>query len=348
MDLNNYKDLLNEASELYNKIPKKEKTFMEITGYPHYENVCSNILAFYFDTKEEHGLSNIVLNSLIKVLISHNINIELSDNKDKFEVNREYTTLKGNRIDIVIQNENLVIGIENKIYASIYNDLEDYSNTLNKLKKTSIKVLLSLHNNSNVVNNTDFINITYKELFNQLKNDLQNYQDKNNKWYIFLIDFVNNLINYEGEMDMEKEIINWLNDNKEKINALDKIREIAHKSLEEKEESLKLILEERLNINFIKIWKGNNEMTCYIDSPKKYHIDANITPEGWRVGVFAWTVAKNNELLQIIRNSNYDLIEDDGNHRIIYMNNFYTSLDEISDKVIELYNYFEKEMTKDL
>ena len=52
--------------------------------------------------------------------------------------------------------------------------------------------------------------------------------------------------------------------------------------------------------------------------------------------------------LQIIRNSNYDLIEDDGNHRIIYMNNFYTSLDEISDKVIELYNYFEKEMTKDL
>lgn len=113
-----------------------------------------------FDTKEEHGLSNIVLNLLIKVLISHNINIELSDNKDKFEVNREYTTLKDNRIDIVIQNENLVIGIENKIYASIYNDLENYSNTLNKLKKTSIKVLLSLHNNSNVVSNTDFINIT--------------------------------------------------------------------------------------------------------------------------------------------------------------------------------------------
>lgn len=27
MDLNNYKDLLNEASELYNKIPKKEKNF---------------------------------------------------------------------------------------------------------------------------------------------------------------------------------------------------------------------------------------------------------------------------------------------------------------------------------
>ena len=45
MDLNNYKDLLNEASELYNKIPKKEKTFMEITGYPHYENVCSALAA---------------------------------------------------------------------------------------------------------------------------------------------------------------------------------------------------------------------------------------------------------------------------------------------------------------
>ena len=34
-DLNNYKDLLNEASELYNKIPKKEKTLIIQTKFKH-------------------------------------------------------------------------------------------------------------------------------------------------------------------------------------------------------------------------------------------------------------------------------------------------------------------------
>ena len=50
----------------FKSIPKhkRTRTFMEISGYPHYENVCSNILKFYLDTKNEHGLKNLVLNSL--------------------------------------------------------------------------------------------------------------------------------------------------------------------------------------------------------------------------------------------------------------------------------------------
>lgn len=50
---------------------------MDISGYPHYENVCSNILAFYFNPLEEHNLNNLVINSFIKVLISKNYNIEV-------------------------------------------------------------------------------------------------------------------------------------------------------------------------------------------------------------------------------------------------------------------------------
>ncbi len=340
MELSNYNDLLYESSKLYKKIPQKEKTFMDISGYPHYENVCSNILAFYFNPVEEHKLNNLVINSFIKVLINRNYNVAKVEENEKIEVEREYTTMKGNRIDIVIQNNDFVIGIENKIDASVYNDLEDYSATLNKLNRNSIKVLLSLYDNSNNTENSEFINITYQEFLNQLKMDLLDYTD-NNKWIIFLKEFIQNLENYEGEAEMEEEILNWLKDNKERIDELDKLREIANKSIEKKVEQVKALLEEKLKDENIKIWKGNNEMVCYIDSRKKYHVDAKLTPEGWKVGLFAWTVSKNNEIQQVIRNSNYDLIEDDGSHRILCKYEFNTSLDVIIDKVIEVYKYVE-------
>lgn len=341
MELSNYSKLLYEASELYKKIPKREKTFMEVSGYPHYENVCSNILAFYFNPIEEHKLKDLFINSFIQVLINKNLNIRLINEDEKLKITREYITLKGNRIDIVIQNNEFVIGIENKIGASIYNDLEDYSTTLNKLNNNSIKVLLSLHDNSGIINNSEFINITYQEFFNQLRTNLRNFK-QNNKWIIFLNEFIKNLENYEGEVEMEEEILNWLRENKDKLEELDKIKAIASNCIERKEEELKLLLEDKLKVGFIRIWKGNNEMTCYIDSPKKYHIDANLTPEGWKIGLFAWTVGKNNEIQQIIRNSNYDLMEDDGSHRILYKYEFDTSLDIIIDKVIEVYEYMER------
>lgn len=341
MELGNYSKLLYEVSELYKKIPKKEKTFMDVSGYPHFENVCSNILAFYFNPSEEHKLKNLFINSFIKILGNKNLDIKVIDENEKIEIDREYTTLKGNRIDIVIQNNNFVIGIENKIDAGIYNDLEDYSATLNKLNKNSIKVLLSLYDSSSIIKDTEFINITYEEFFNQLKIDLLNYQD-NNKWIIFLNEFIKNLENCEGEGEMEEDVINWLNENKDKLEELDKIREIAHKIIEKKEEELKALLEDKLRVNYIKIWKGNNEMTCYIDSPNKYHVDANLTPEGWRIGLFSWTVSKNNEVQQMIRNSDYNLIEDDGSHRILFKYDFNTPLDILLEKIIEVYEYMEQ------
>ena len=35
-------------------VKQQPKTFLEIARQPHYENVISNIYAFYFDPHEEH------------------------------------------------------------------------------------------------------------------------------------------------------------------------------------------------------------------------------------------------------------------------------------------------------
>jgi hypothetical protein len=42
---------------------RRSPTFMEVAGYPHYENVCSNILAFYFDPSNPHGFGNLLLDT---------------------------------------------------------------------------------------------------------------------------------------------------------------------------------------------------------------------------------------------------------------------------------------------
>ncbi len=55
-NLDELQKFLNEKGNSIPIIKKNSKTFLGIAKQPHYENVLSNILAFYFDITEEHGL----------------------------------------------------------------------------------------------------------------------------------------------------------------------------------------------------------------------------------------------------------------------------------------------------
>jgi len=46
---------------------KRNRTFMEVSGYPHYENVCTNILRFYFDPDGDHGLGDLLISAFIRM-----------------------------------------------------------------------------------------------------------------------------------------------------------------------------------------------------------------------------------------------------------------------------------------
>ena len=103
MDFKKLEDFLKEIQIIYSKLPVKEKTFMEVSGYPHYENVCSNILSFYLNPKEEHKLDDIVVKSLIKTI---QLKTNLVDvNTSNFDVFREYTTCSYNMLFTYVQNK---------------------------------------------------------------------------------------------------------------------------------------------------------------------------------------------------------------------------------------------------
>ena len=101
-----------------NNLPKavnREPTFMEIAGYPHFENVCSNILAFYLQPMNEHGFGTLFLD-VLSTLINEGIAID----GQGVDVRREEITGNRKRLDLVIESDNYIIGIENKIYAGLY------------------------------------------------------------------------------------------------------------------------------------------------------------------------------------------------------------------------------------
>lgn len=171
----------------------KEPTFFEITKFPHAEIVYSNILAFYFNIKKEHNFGDLILRALL-----NSANIEIEEIK-YVNVYPEYYTNKGNRIDLVLCSENFVIGIENKINASIYNDLTDYAETLEAINKNCYKIILSLKEESAIANENGYINVTYDNFISNIKKLTDDVWDSNNKWHILLREFMMTIENLKGD-----------------------------------------------------------------------------------------------------------------------------------------------------
>ena len=67
-----------------------EKTFFSIGGRGYYEDPTSDVLAFYLDPNEEHGLGDLVLQSLVTVSAMGD---KIRWNKDaQFAIYREVST----------------------------------------------------------------------------------------------------------------------------------------------------------------------------------------------------------------------------------------------------------------
>lgn len=195
---NNMKIDLKKANEVIQKFNNsafyKEPTFFEITKFPHSEIVYSNILAFYFNIKKEHNFGDLILRALLK-----SADIQIKEIK-QLNVYTEYYTNNGNRIDLVLYSDNFVIGIENKINATIYNDLKDYADTLNKINSNCYKIILSLKDESTVANENGYINVTYSNFINNIRLFTKDVWDGNNKWHILLEEVMTTIENMKGDV----------------------------------------------------------------------------------------------------------------------------------------------------
>lgn len=140
-----------------------------ISGFPRRETVSSNVLAYFFDPSEDHGLKDMMLKALLRAI--HKEDMDVSD----VNVATEVSTDKNNRIDILLDLPDISIAIENKVDAGLYNDLADYHEWAAKQSgNRAIVVVLHPFNDFDLKNHPsarglvveqDLFGVLYDELF---------------------------------------------------------------------------------------------------------------------------------------------------------------------------------------
>lgn len=275
---------------------KQTKTFMEISGYPHYENVCSNILKFYLDPTNEHGLKDLVLNSLLH-LIDKDFHFDLDF--EQIEVYREHKTINDNRLDLVVLTENYAIGIENKIFHHLHNDLTDYKNTVESFCYNSRKpvcIVLSLNkltSNEDIekINTNDFVNVTYEQVFQNIKQNIGEHLNSSNISYLnHLTDFIKSIENLTPRTMENKALWTFFKNNSETIQELTDSFSEYKNSLSQKIYQLKDTLPQNEfapTVDKQWIYEGFCLVHDYtINSKCKLAVDTYININGWEIHLF--------------------------------------------------------------
>jgi hypothetical protein len=237
----------NWLSELLENLPetvKIRRNFIEIAGFPEWENVISNFLAFYFDETEEHLFHRLFLDTLVE-LIKEKLQTPqpfLEELGGEFTVERE-----PDFIDILITSDldedgngthDWAILIENKIRADLYNNLNRYWNSVRADHK--VGVVLSLKDITAKqpflkINTASerFVNILHNEFTSRIKQNLPVYFDStDDRHLLFLKDFSANIdamYSYEKKQPQMENKLKQFQEHADQIRQLYKLdRELLY------------------------------------------------------------------------------------------------------------------------
>lgn len=210
--------LLADLENLPPMRPHKQ-TFMEISGYPHFENVCSNILQFYLQPTNEHGFDTLFLDALIAAA-----GRTLTNNTEEVNVRREELTAKDKRIDLVIESDEYVIGIENKIFASpFYSPFKDYMCHLKSLAsgRQICGILLSLRPVKPFPELCGFIPVSYEQFLQEILLNFGSYVLTAKEPHLtFFRDFVRTIQNLQETTAMDQQRLDYFHKNQANIKTL--------------------------------------------------------------------------------------------------------------------------------
>ena len=260
----------------------KSESIFDIAGYPHYENVCSNILAFYLNQNNEHGLGNLLFSSLM------NLAGGSESHQDNMQINREVSTSKVGRLDIVIETDNQIIGIENKIFHHLNNDLADYSDSIDEWAKPNqldtVKIILSIRRE---IESSGFICVTYEEFWAKIREKLGSYiTTSSQKWVLYLVDFMSTIEKLNGDnMEIDKNDQFFIN-NEERVNALLNARNKFISKLNSKVRELADLTQKPDKCERQWIYAKSCLVHDFTLSGHSMAFDLYISPQGWELQLF--------------------------------------------------------------
>lgn len=202
-------------------------TLLEAAGYPNYENVASNLLKYFLDPLEKHGLQDLFLNALMEPLGFEGVSVQA--------VEREVRTSNGKFIDLLVDADAHLIGVENKIYAGLYNPLQDYLGHLeqNRSGRDTRLIVLCVHEPQQVLPPSVVV-VTYEEYMGRIRRDLGSYAaDVPAQYLTFALDFVKTMENRKRVHRMNPAVMELLRERTEEAKAFLVAAEDATKELRE-------------------------------------------------------------------------------------------------------------------
>ena len=174
--LSKFQRLLSEFNAL-EPITVAEPTIFSIGSKGYYENPTTDILAFFLDDKASHGLGSLVLEALVNTLPD---SVNDLDCTLALPPEREVQTKKGKRIDLLLDSDQWVMVIENKIYHDKNNPFAEYENFVLKQnserfqEKKALFIVLS-PDGSVPKKWTRWNGVSYHTFICSLKDKLANY-----------------------------------------------------------------------------------------------------------------------------------------------------------------------------
>lgn len=211
----------------FDALPKinTNPTFMDICqlGGDRFEERCSQILRFYLDPNGQHNLKTLLLRSLLEVAQKNDTYFSPARTK----VLTEEITEGDKKIDITVVSDSMVVAIENKIMASLYNPLDSYARHINKNypdKEFKLFIVLSVKRITDSLElqkmkENGYVYINYSSFFSAIKRNLGNYAlDADQAYLTFLLDFIRTIENrfYNRNMELKK----FFYENRKDINRL--------------------------------------------------------------------------------------------------------------------------------
>ncbi|HUB15759.1 MAG TPA: PD-(D/E)XK nuclease family protein [Acetobacteraceae bacterium] len=282
---------LKTAKTLISAAPKRRPdrpTLLEISGYPHYENVASNILAFYLDPAEVHGLGSLLLDALL-----HLLDPDARGPLSNVNVDREVGTNTGKKLDLLITSDSHIFAIENKIFARPYNPFQEYAKLVASQtgNRKAFKRILGLFAPSGEIGH-GFVFLSYKHLISAVRSNLGHYtRGADARYILFLSDFLDTIENLQRGTRMDKEWISFLGQNYDDFLALEKQIGNFKYEMRLKVEELATSIVVPVPIEH-KFWreKAYLEDTVYyeIKCPNGLTvvIEGTISPRGWMINIF--------------------------------------------------------------
>lgn len=226
--------------------PKRRATFMEVAGVERREVTVSKVLAFLMESETDHGMGDLWIRSLLSAAADTDARfdphaLQTSSATCSTEVVTANVS-RDLRIDVVAETPDLVLGIENKIGADLYNDLEAYAGQVRDMAGDRVPLLLTLTLRDETSATSEWAerceergvalcNVTYDTLSAHVKENVGDVMlNADQEWLGYMRDFMRTIENLEVKrMQFDTELFAFMAENGPEVELLrQKMEEVAH------------------------------------------------------------------------------------------------------------------------